>query len=62
LVAHPVVVPLVHEVAQVVPLQAKWLAHAAVVPALHVPVPLQVLAVVAWLFVQDAARHTVPDA
>jgi hypothetical protein len=62
LVAHPVVVPLVHVLPQVVPLHAKSFGQAKVLPATHVPVPLQVLAADAVLFVHDAARHTVPDA
>ena len=56
------VVPLVHVFPQLVPLHAKSFGHVKLLPALHVPVPLQVLAAVAVLFVQDAARHTVPDA
>ncbi len=62
MVAHPVLVPLVHVVPQLDPLQAKSFGHADDVPALQVPVPLQVLAVVAVLPVHDAARHVVPDA
>jgi hypothetical protein len=60
---HPVLAP-VHAVRQAVPppLQSRLCGHAAgPVPALQVPVPLQVLAVVSWLTPQTAARHTVPD-
>ena len=53
---------MVHVFPQLVPLHAKSFGHVKLLPALHVPVPLQVLAAVAVLFVQDAARHTVPDA
>jgi hypothetical protein len=61
LVAHPVLVPLVQVVPQVAPLHAKLFAHADEVPPLHVPVPLQVLAVVAVLPVHDAGRHCVVE-
>jgi len=58
-VAHPVLVPAVQVVPQLVPEQARLFAQAAVVPAVHVPVPLQVLAVVLDDPVQEAARQTV---
>ena len=54
-----------HAVLHAVPLaQINPPAQAAVVPALQVPVPLHVLAVVSMLvlLLQAAARHTEPDA
>jgi hypothetical protein len=55
----------VHEVLHDVALaQARPPPQAAVVPAMHVPVPLHVLAAVSMplLALQDAARHVAPDA
>ena len=54
-----------HAVLHAVPLaQMNPPAHGAVVPALQVPVPLHVLAVVSMLvlLLHAAARHTEPDA
>ena len=59
--AQPVVVLAVQLVPQLVPEQAKSFAQAEVVPAVHVPEPLQVLAVVLDDPVQEAARQTVPE-
>jgi hypothetical protein len=68
-VAHPVLVAVggvpvtLHVVAQAVPLaHAKFVGQAPVVPAVQVPVPVQVLAMVSMLPVHEAAAQTVPDA